>query len=73
LYSSNIVYIIKEDEMLGAYNIYAGEMRMTYRLLVRNPERTSLSDRPRCQQEVIKMNIKETDVEWINLAQNRDQ
>jgi hypothetical protein len=43
------------------------------RLLVRNPERTSLIDRPRCQQEVIKINIKETDVEWINLAQDRDQ
>jgi hypothetical protein len=72
LYSSNIVYIIKEDEMLGACNIYRGEMRMTYRLLVRNLERTSLSDRPRCQWEVIKMNIKETGVKWINLVQDTD-
>jgi hypothetical protein len=47
-------------------------MRMAYRFLVRKPERSRLSDRPRCEWDIIKMDIRDIGVEWINLAQDRD-
>jgi hypothetical protein len=51
-------------------------MRNTYKNLVGKPEKTRPLRRPRHRQEHIKICLKETrwdDVDWINLAHDRDR
>jgi hypothetical protein len=54
-----------------------GEKRNTYRILVGNPEGKRPLGRPRCRWvDNIKMNLREIGwdgIDWIDLAQNRDQ
>jgi hypothetical protein len=53
-----------------------GEERGAYRLLVGKPEENGQLGRPRsCQMDTIKMDLadmKWCDVDWIDLAQDRD-
>jgi hypothetical protein len=53
-----------------------GEMRKAQNILVGKPERKRLLGRPRRRWEDIRMDLKEIrweDVDWIHLAQDRDQ
>jgi hypothetical protein len=54
-----------------------GEVRGAYNMLVGRPEGRRPLGRPRCRwEDNIKMDLRETgfeDVDWINLAQDRDR
>jgi hypothetical protein len=54
-----------------------GEVRGAYNILVGRPEERRPLGRPRCRwEDNIKMDLRETglgDVDWINLAQDRDK
>jgi hypothetical protein len=67
---------VKKDEM-GRVCTTNGEKRNAYRILVRKPEEKRPLGRPRCRWVGnFKMDLGETgwdDMNWIDLAQDRDQ
>jgi hypothetical protein len=67
---------VKEDEMDRACSTN-GEKRNTYRILVGKPEEKRPLGRPRCRWvDNIKMDLREVgwdDMDWIDLAQDRDR
>jgi hypothetical protein len=67
---------VKEDEMIRSCRMNATN-RNAYRILVRKPEGKRPLGRPRCEQvDNIKMDFREIGcggMDWIDLAQNRDQ
>jgi hypothetical protein len=79
LYSSpSIVRVIKARRMRWAGHVVRmGEVKGAYNILVRRPEGRRPLGRPRRRWEVnIKMDLREIgfgDVDWINLAQDRDR
>jgi hypothetical protein len=79
LYSSpSIVKVIKATRMRWAGHVARmGEVRGAYNILVGRPEGRRPLGRPRRRwEENIKMDLKEIgfgDVDWINLAQDRDR
>jgi hypothetical protein len=78
LYSSPNIRVITSRRMKWVWNIACmGEMRNTYRILVRKPEGKRPLGRPRCRwEDTIKMNCKEIGykvMDWIHQAQDRDQ
>jgi hypothetical protein len=77
LYSSpSIVRVIKARMRWAEHVARMGEMRGTYDILVGRPEGRRPLGRPRRRwEDNIKMNLREIgfeDVDWINLAQDRD-
>jgi hypothetical protein len=77
LYSSlNIIKMIK-SRMSGAEHVAQMEKRNAHSILVGKPEGQRPLGRPRCRWVGnIKIDLRETgwvDVDWINLAQDRDQ
>jgi hypothetical protein len=79
LYSSpSIIRIIKSRRMRWAGHVArTGEKRNAYRILVEKPEGKRPLGRPRRRWVYnIKMDLRETGwdgMDWIDLAQNRDQ
>jgi hypothetical protein len=78
LYSSpSIIRMIKSRRMRWAGHVAPMEKRNTYRILVRKPEgKRPLGIPSRSWVDNIKMDLREIgwgDVDWINLAQDRDQ
>jgi transcription termination factor 2 len=79
LYSSpNIIRMIKSRRMRWAGHVARmGETRNVYRILVGKAERKRPLGRPRCRWvDNIKMDLREIGwdgVDWIKLAQDRDQ
>jgi hypothetical protein len=79
LYSSpNIIRMIKSRRMRWAGHVARmGERRNAYRILVGKPERRRPLGRPRCRWvDNIKMDLRDIgwdDVDWVDLAQDRDQ
>jgi hypothetical protein len=67
---------VKENEVGKAYSTN-GERRLAYRILVGQPERRRPLGRPRRRWvDNIKMDLKEIEwdgIDWIDLAQDRDQ
>jgi hypothetical protein len=79
LYSSpSIVRVIKARRMRWAGQVARmGEVRGAYNILVGRPERRRPLGRPRSRwEDNIKMDLRKIgfgDVDWIDLAQNRDR
>jgi hypothetical protein len=79
LYSSpSIIRVIKARRMRWAGHVaHMGEVRGAYNILVGRPEGRRPLGRPRRRwEDNIKMDFRELgfgDVDWINLAQNRDR
>jgi hypothetical protein len=79
LYSSpNIIRMIKLRRMRWAGHVARmGERRNTYRILMGKPEGKRPLGRPRCRWvDNIKIDLRQIgwdDVDWIDLAQDRDQ
>jgi hypothetical protein len=79
LYSSPyIIRLIKSKRMRGSGHVaLMGVMKNAYKILVRKPEERRLLERPRHRWEVnIRIDLREIcweDVDWIHLAQDRDQ
>jgi hypothetical protein len=76
--SPDIIRQIKSRRMRWAGHVaLMGEGRNVYRVLVGKPERKRPFERPRCRwQNGIKWTLERLvwgDVEWINLAQDRDR
>jgi hypothetical protein len=78
LYSSpSIIRVINARRMRWAEHVaHMGEVRGTYNILVGRPERRRPLGRPKHRwEDNIKMNLGEIgfgDVDWIHLAQDRD-
>jgi hypothetical protein len=78
LYASpNIIRVIKSRKMKWVgYVARMGETRNAYEIFVGNPEGKRPLRRPRHRWEVIRMDLMETGwegVDWMHLAQDRDQ
>jgi hypothetical protein len=79
LYSlPNVIRIIKSRRMRWAGHVARmGEQKTAYRLLVGKAEGKRLLGRPRCRWvDNIKIDLREVEwdgMDWIDLAQNRDQ
>jgi hypothetical protein len=79
LYSSpSIVRVIKARRMRWAWHVArVGEVRGAYNILIGRSEGRRPLGRPRCRwEDNIKMDFREIgfgDVDWINLAQDRDR
>jgi hypothetical protein len=77
-YSQSIIRIIKSRRMMWARHVARmGEMRNAYRILVGKPEGKRPLGRPgRRWMDNIKMDLRAIGwdcMDWIDLAQNRDQ
>jgi hypothetical protein len=78
LYSSlSIIRMIKSRRMRWAGHVAPMEKRNAYRILLGNPEGKRPLGRPRCRWlDNIKMDLREIgwdDMDWSDLAQDRDQ
>jgi hypothetical protein len=78
LYSSpNITRMIKSRTMRWAVHVaHMKKMRNVYKILVGKPGWKRPLGRPRCRWEDIKIDLREAgfgNVDWIHLAQDRDQ
>jgi hypothetical protein len=78
LYASpNIIRVIKYRNTRWAGHVARmADMRNVYKILVRKPEGRRLLRRPRCKWEDMRMIIREIgweNIDWIHLAQGRDQ
>jgi hypothetical protein len=74
--SPNIIRIIKSKRMRWeGYVANMGEMKNTYKILVRKPEEKRPLRRPSHRWENIRMGVRQTDwkgIDWIHLPQERD-
>jgi hypothetical protein len=74
---TNIIRAMKLRMRWAGHVAYMGEMRKVYETLVGKPEGKRPLQRPRHRQEVnIRMTVREIwweGVDWIHLAQNRNQ
>jgi hypothetical protein len=50
-----------------------GEIRNGYKLLVGKPEGNTLPGRPKCEWIILKWILEREDVDWTDLAQDREQ
>jgi hypothetical protein len=71
LFTKHSVYHFKKDEMGGACGTYGGEMKCIQSFGGETEEKRSFGRRKSRWESNFQMNFKEMD--WINLAQDRDK